>query len=133
MASQAATIFLVDDDDAVRDSLRILLEISNFNVVDFASAQAFLDRYDRCDAPAGKRQKACLVLDLHMPGMSGLALLQALAQRGTPLPAILITGAGTPDARAEVLRAGARAMLEKPVSPDLLLQAINRALGGTKD
>src|ERR1043165_6845757 len=78
-------IYIVDDDDAVRDSLRVLLESLGFEVKDFNSARAFL-------AQRSLDSTGCLLLDLHMPAMSGMDLLEHMRDSGTQLPTIVITG-----------------------------------------
>ena len=122
MLNQPATrkIYIVDDDDAVRDSLRVLLESLGFEVRDYNSAVDFLAR--RCaDA------KACLLLDLHMPVMSGLDLLEHMQAKGLQLPTIVITGRGDPLLKERALRSGALELIDKPVADDALLGAIGRA------
>jgi len=112
------TIFILDDDDVVRDSLKVLLETRNFVVVDFDSGSELLDHLATAD---------CLVLDLHMPEMTGAELIGKLRGRGDKTPAILITGRPDKVAQAEAQALGVP-LLEKPVSPKLLLDAINAAL-----
>ncbi len=115
------TVYVVDDDDAVRDSLRLLLESYGMAVHDFGSARSFLS-----DLP--KLGNCCLLLDLHMPEMSGLELLGELRARGADIPVIAITGRGDTSLRARVKEAGALDLLLKPVNDDELLGAIGRAL-----
>jgi two-component system response regulator FixJ len=117
-----SVIFVVDDDEAVRDSLRTLLEISDFDVAAFDSCQAFLDRYD------GTRD-GCLVLDMHMPDMTGLELLEVMAARGMAIAIVIITGRSDPAVRARALSLGAMAVLDKPVQPVDLFAVLDRALG----
>src|SRR5579863_2108494 len=120
--NQTATIFIVDDDEMVRDSLRALLEAHRFRVQDFESARSYLD--NREGLPRG-----CLLLDMHMPDMNGLQLLQALRNAGDATPAVLFTGRNDPALQARALIAGASAVLDKPVTHTTLLAAIRRALG----
>ena len=115
------TIFVVDDDDAVRDSLKALLESVGLVVEVYGSCQEFLD------AHAASRS-GCLVLDIHLPDMSGLKLLEALEAGRIDIPAILITGCCDPTTQAGTLQAGAVALLEKPLEHQLLLETIERAL-----
>lgn len=119
---EGATAFVVDDDDAVRDSMRVLLESYGMIVEDFRSAYDFLRMGLR------NLRKSCLLLDLHMPGMGGVELLESLRERGSNIPAIVITGVSDATARDRAAGAGAHAMLEKPLSEDVLARAIARAL-----
>ncbi|HEX6979516.1 MAG TPA: response regulator [Alphaproteobacteria bacterium] len=116
------TIYLVDDDEAVRDSLTVLLESYGLSVRAYDSALAFLADY----RPG---EHACLLLDLHMPGMSGLDLLERTPPGRLGMPVIVITGRADPDARRRALAAGVGAVLDKPFRDDDLLTAIVRAVG----
>jgi two-component system, LuxR family, response regulator FixJ len=118
-ASSRRSVWVVDDDEAVRDSMRILLESHGLTVRDFASARASLA--DR--APA----EGCLLLDLHMPEMSGLELLEKLRSDHIRTPAIIMTGRSDAGLRARAQRAGAIAFLDKPVDEDELLGSIEQA------
>jgi FixJ family two-component response regulator len=115
------TIAVIDDDEMVRDSFTALLEARNFRVMGFESCGQFLDR------PIGPKPR-CLVLDVHMPEMGGLDLLQSMRDTGDVTPVVLVTGRNDPriTARAEAL--GAATLLEKPVNPTRLFQAIELAL-----
>ena len=116
------TVGVVDDDAAVRDSLRFLLEAAGFSVVTFSSAQQFFTATD----PDGI---ACLLVDQHMPETTGLDLLRRLQRTGQTLPVALMTG--SPSARL-MLRArelGAVAVLEKPLTDQALCQFIEQATG----
>jgi len=115
------TIYVVDDDDAVRDSLKMLLESYQLSVRDFGSVPEFLDGLDTVD-------NSCLVLDLHLPAMGGFDVMKTLARRGIRLPVIVITGGGDAQTRARALESGASAFLEKPVDDQVLMAAIDRAL-----
>jgi len=114
-------IYLVDDDDAVRDSLTFLLESHGFNVSAFASVAEF----ERAHEPDGK---ACLILDHHLPGVSGLEFLASPEGAALRMPVIVITGGADPSisARARSLRVAA--FLEKPIAEGPLLAAIENAL-----
>jgi two-component system response regulator FixJ len=123
MADDAAPIiYVVDDDDMVRDSLKALLESRQFRVVDFRSGPDFLGHVDGV-------QSACLLLDIHMPEMTGIEVLRQLRTRGRALPTILITGRVDSTAKAEAEALGAVALLDKPVAHPELFSAIERALG----
>src|SRR5258705_14022829 len=95
----AHKIYIVDDDDAVRDSMRTLLESLGFDVTDFNSALSFL-AHD-CSNSTG-----CLLLDLHMPVMGGIELLEHMRERGTNVPTIVITGRGDAVLKERALRSG---------------------------
>jgi two-component system response regulator FixJ len=110
-------ICIVDDDAAVRDSLSAFLGVCGYAVACFATALAVLD--------AGEiAGYACMVVDVHMPGMNGLELLELLRARGVETPAVLITGAADAGLRAQAEKLGRLAFLEKPVDGDTLLDAI---------
>lgn len=120
-ASRTRVVYVVDDDEAVRDSLNLLLESYGMNVKGFGSATDFLSSpYDE--------HRGCLVLDVHMPGMNGLELLDVLKGRRSQLPVILITGRGDTALRERAKQAGAFAVFDKPVDGDALLDAIDTAL-----
>lgn len=117
-----ATVFIVDDDQAVARSLRWLIEAVRLRVEIHASAREFLDGYD----PA---RPGCLLLDLRMPGMSGLELQQRLSSRpGHHLPIIFITGHGDVQVAVRALRAGAFDFIEKPFNDQDLLERIHAAI-----
>jgi len=115
------TIYVVDDDEAVRDSLKMLLESYQLSVRDFASVPEFLEGLDTVD-------NSCLVLDLHLPAMGGFDVMKTLARRGIRLPVIVITGGGDAQTKARALESGAVAFLDKPVDDQVLMGAINSAL-----
>jgi FixJ family two-component response regulator len=116
-------VYVVDDDDAVRDSLKLLLEAYGMAVADYGSTAEFARAY----VPG---RKACLILDLHLPGTSGLDYLAAQESASAELPVIIITGRGDPASRARAERMGVLAFLDKPVSSQVLLANIRQALGG---
>ena len=120
------TIFVVDDDEVVRDSLKVLLELRNYRVRDFASAAAFLSGREQVTVTAG-----CLVLDIHMPDMTGVELLRHLRSKGDGIPAILITGRRDAATQAQAQSLGAVALLDKPISHPALFGAIDQALKRT--
>ncbi|WP_304735869.1 response regulator transcription factor [Parvibaculum sp.] len=118
-------IYIVDDDDAVRDSTRALFEAYGLTVRDYPSANHFLDD-DRTRERDGL--SCCLLLDLHMPGMSGAELLEHLKESEISLPTVVLTGRADAQLRERVMRAGARALLEKPVNSEDLAQTIRQVL-----
>jgi two-component system response regulator FixJ len=115
------TIHLVDDDDAVRDSLKTLLESYGMVVRDYASAEAFLTNLD-------SKERGCLILDLHLPIVGGLDLIKIMRQRRIRLPVVFITGRSDKETRARAIEAGAIAFLDKPVPAESLTAAIGLAL-----
>ncbi len=120
-APNPPTVFVVDDDQAVGRSLKALIESVNLRTAVFPTAQAFLERYVP-DMPC------CLVLDVRMPGMSGLQLQEELASRGVVIPIIFITGHGDVKMAVRALKAGAVDFLEKPFDDQELLDRIQHAL-----
>jgi len=116
-----ATVFVVDDDEAVRDSLALLLRSVELAVATFSSANDFLDSYD----PAAP---GCLILDVRLPGMSGLELQQRLADDGADLPIVFITGHGDVPMAVRAMRRGAVDFLQKPFSDQELLDRAQQAL-----
>jgi FixJ family two-component response regulator len=115
-------VSIVDDDESLRRSVRNLLTSVGFPVETFSSADAFLQS-------PHQEQTGCLVLDLRMPGMTGLDLLAHLAATGSRIPAVILTAHGDDEARRRALQAGAVAFLGKPFRGDLLLDAVRTALG----
>jgi len=114
-------VFVVDDDDAVRGSLRLLLKSVGLAAQPYGSAQEFLQHYT-------PDQPGCLVLDVRMPGMSGLELQQQLNVRGAVLPVIFITGHGDVPMAVEAMQHGAFDFLQKPFRDQDLIDRIQRAL-----
>jgi FixJ family two-component response regulator len=121
MKEKATTVFIVDDDDAVRSSLRLLFKSLGLATTAYASAQDFLAAYD-------PDQPGCLVLDVRMPGMSGLELQQHLSMRGAMLPVIFITGHGDIPMAVEAMQHGAFDFLQKPFRDQDLLDRVQRAI-----
>ena len=115
------TVFVVDDDESVRGSLRFLLRSAGLESRAFGSAPEFLTAYD----PA---QPGCLVLDVRMPGMSGLELQQELNLRGAIIPVIFITGHGDIPMAVEAMQHGAHDFLQKPFRDEDLIERVRRAL-----
>lgn len=116
-----AAVHVVDDDDGMRRALERLLEAAGYQVRSYASAGDFLVA-DQGDKPG------CLLLDLKMPGPSGLELQKALSRRGEPIPIIFLTGHGDVASTVQALKAGASDFLTKPVERVRLLAAVERAL-----
>jgi two-component system, LuxR family, response regulator FixJ len=115
------TVFVVDDDESVRGSLRFLLRSAGLESRAFGSAHEFLAAYD-------PSQPGCLVLDVRMPGMSGLELQQELNLRGAILPVIFITGHGDIPMAVEAMQHGAHDFLQKPFRDQDLIERVRRAL-----
>ena len=111
---------VVDDDEAVRDSLQFLLETAGFSVATFSSAEHFLSE-------ARPGDLACLVVDQHMPELTGLQLVTRLRDQGVTLPIALITGSPSPDLVRLAHELGVVAVLEKPLDDDVLLDFIENA------
>lgn len=121
MKETEPTVFIVDDDEAVRNSLKLLMRSVGLPAVAYASAQDFLAAYDR-------QQPGCVVLDVRMPGMSGLELQQVLNLRGATVPVIFVTGHGDIPMAVEAMQHGAFDFLQKPFRDQDLLDRIQRAL-----
>ena len=121
MSSTGSVVFVVDDDPSVRDSLRRLLTSVGLTVEVFPSAQAFLKR-PRVDSPG------CLVLDVRLPGLSGLDLQRELAGTDTALPIVFLTGHGDIPMSVRAMKAGAVEFLTKPFREQDLLDAIRQAI-----
>ena len=121
MREDPATVFVVDDDEAVRASLKLLLKTLGLPAQTYASAQEFLATFD-------ERRGGCLVLDIRMPGMSGLELQEELNTRGAMMPIIFITGHGDVPMAVEAMQRGAMDFLQKPFRDQDLLDRITEAL-----
>lgn len=117
---QTLTTYIVDDDDAVRDALSLFLEVNDVRHETFASADAFFKSYDT-------QKQGCLILDVRMPGMDGLALQQQLKKLLSQLPIIFISGHGDIPMAVEAVRHGALDFMRKPINQTLLLQRIDEA------
>lgn len=115
--SLSPLVHLVDDDEAVRDSLALLIGTVGLRVQRWAEPQAFLNGFDR-------QAIGVIVLDVRMPGMGGLALLEALLAQGVDQPVIMLTGHATVDLCRRAFKAGAAEFLEKPVDDEALLEAL---------
>ena len=123
--NEAAIIHIVDDDEAFRDSLLWLLESHDYRVVSHDSAEAFLEGF-------GSDGTGCLVLDIRMPGMSGLELFEELCARGSDWPVIFITGHGDVPMAVQAVKRGAHDFLEKPFNQQSLLDAVESALAASR-
>lgn len=123
--NEAAIIHIVDDDEAFRDSLLWLLESHDYRVVGHDSAEAFLEGFVSDGT-------GCLVLDIRMPGMSGLELFEELCARGSDWPVIFITGHGDVPMAVQAVKRGAHDFLEKPFNQQSLLDAVESALATSR-
>lgn len=121
MDSEKPTVFIVDDDQAVRDSLSMLVETVDLRPETFEDAQQFLDGYEQGRA-------GCLVVDVRMPGMNGLELQSRLASEGISIPVVIITGHGDVFMAVQALKAGAVDFIEKPFRDQDFLNSIQRAI-----
>jgi len=121
MNTHAAVIYVVDNDDAFRDSLCWLLESAGHTVAAYADAESFLGALDPL-------QHGCLVLDIRMPGMSGLELQDELKRHGNPLPIIFVTGHGDVPMAVSTVKKGAAEFIEKPFDDRALLGLVENAL-----
>lgn len=125
-AAHAATVYVVDDDDGMRRALSLLLNTVGYKAAAFATPTEFLDKF-KPDA-AG-----CLILDIRMPGMSGLELQQRLNSKGSMLPVIFITGHGDVPMAVQAMKEGAFEFVQKPFRDQDLLDRINHALEQDKE
>ena len=120
MNTLTSTVHIVDDDDAVRDSLTKSLSAEGFDVKDYSSAEEFLSDYDN--------QPGCLVADIQMPNLNGLELQAELKQRNEIIPLIFITGHGNISMSVNAIKSGAVDFIEKPFSKSDLLNSIHSAI-----
>lgn len=120
MSMTGDSITIIDDDEAVSHSLQALLEAAGHAVEVYATGEDFL----KAAGPSG-----CLILDLHLPGLDGIEVMERLREAGTTTPVILVSARFDPATRARAARAGALALLEKPLREPALLDSIERALG----
>lgn len=120
MQNLTETVFIVDDDDDFRDSMQWLLESDDLKVQAFSSAQQFLDNYDG--------GVGCMLLDVRMPDINGLALQQIMNERGISLPIIVISGHGDIPMAVSAMKNGALDFIEKPFDDEVLLRLVDKAL-----
>jgi FixJ family two-component response regulator len=119
------TVYVVDDDEAVRDSLQWLLEGKDYRVRCYDSAETFLARYDQ-------REVACLIVDIRMGGMTGLELQDKLVERKSPLPVMFITGHGDVPMAVDTMKKGAMDFIQKPFKEEQLVNLVERMLEQAK-
>ena len=122
MKIRTATVFIVDDDASARTGLGRLIRVAGYDVKLFADASTFLKE-------VSETSNACVVLDLRMPGLSGINLQEELASRGTSMPVIMVTAEEDSETRRQARKAGAVAFFRKPVDGPALLDAIAWAIG----
>ncbi len=120
------TVYVVDDDEAVRDSIQWLLEGKEYRVRCFESAESFLSRYDA-------REVACLIVDVRMDGMTGMELQSRLIEAHSPLPIVFITGHGDVPMAVDSMKKGAMDFIQKPFKEDQLVALVERMLDQAKD
>jgi FixJ family two-component response regulator len=120
------TVYVVDDDEGVRDSLQWLLEGKDYRVRCYDSAETFLSRYDA-------REVACLIVDIRMGGMTGLELQDRLVERKSPLPIVFITGHGDVPMAVDTMKKGAMDFIQKPFQEEALVSLVERMLDQAKE
>ena len=114
-------IAIVDDDASVRKALRRLMKTAGYDAIAFKSAEVFLES-------EAKDHSNCLILDVHLPGMSGLELLAKLTQAGSPCPIVFISAFDDESAREQAINRGAISFLPKPLDGEVLLEVIGNAV-----
>lgn len=124
-ASVTGTIYIVDDDEDFRDSMQWLLESASHQVITYPSAQAFLDNFNG--------EIGCMLLDVRMPEINGLALQQIMQDRGIQLPIIVLSGHGDIPMAVSAMKNGALDFLEKPFDDEVLLRLVDKALGRAEE
>lgn len=117
MQNDQRHVSVVDDDEAVRDSIQFLLETAGFNVTPFGSAADFLAGQER-------GAQGCVLLDLQMPHVGGLELMRKLGARGTKLSVALMSGSMSPELRCRALELGVKEIIEKPLDIDILMDFV---------
>ena len=126
MIPKKGTVYVVDDDEGVRDSLQWLLEGKDYRVRCFDSAETFLSRYDA-------REVACLIVDIRMGGMTGLELQDRLLERKSPLPIVFITGHGDVPMAVDTMKKGAMDFIQKPFQENALVDLVERMLAQARE
>lgn len=121
MTSDAKAIYIVDDDPAVRDALSVVFSLEGFVVETFSDGDTFVQS-------ASKTQPACVVLDVHMPGRSGIDILKSLNAENYPAPIFIISGQGDIPMAVEAIRNGAFDFIEKPFTADKVVERINQGI-----
>jgi len=121
MPSEPAIVHVIDDDEALRESLAFLLRTADIETKSYASAAAFLDALPL-------QGLTCIITDVRMPGLSGIDLLRRVKELGIEVPVIVITGHGDVPLAVEAMRFGAVDFLEKPFDDEILLQSVRAAL-----
>lgn len=119
------SVVIVDDDDFFRNALERIFRSAGFEVESFASAEIFLSQYR-------PKSEACLILDLRMPNVGGLELQDRMKQRGIDLPVIIYTGNADVPVTVQAMQAGAFAVIEKPLSSELLIAHVRTAISGAR-
>jgi FixJ family two-component response regulator len=120
------SVYVVDDDEGVRDSLQWLLEGKDYRVRCYDSAETFLSRYD-------PREVACLIVDIRLGGMTGLELQDRLVERKSPLPIVFITGHGDVPMAVDTMKKGAMDFIQKPFQEEALVNLVERMLDQAKE
>lgn len=115
-------VHIVDDEDSIRESLEMLLRMSGYEVMAYSSGTSFLDSLDTIEP-------GCVLLDIHMPDISGLEVQQAMQRRGCRLPVVIMTGKGDIGMAVRAMKNGACDFIEKPYSNELLISSVEDALG----
>lgn len=123
MNTEPPIVYIIDDDDAVRAGLKLLLESEGFRAEHFATATDF---FQSC--PEDCECRGCIILDLQMPDMDGLSVQKRMHERGITMPIIFLSGHGTIPTAVQAMQDGAMDFIEKPVDQEILLDCIRRAL-----
>ena len=126
MTSKAETVYIIDDEQDVRDALQMLLKSIGLTVETFPSAIDFIDQYQM-------EWPGCILVDIRMPGMSGIELQKKLNAMGAPIPVIVISGHADVPTAVRVIQEGAVALLEKPVSDQELLDKVQSAINSDRE